>query len=219
MKDFFKRNSPIFYVGIFVAVLFIFIIILGQSTPTVKPNLQPVDERELVSESNPVLGFKEARVTIVEFLDYNCPSCKAVSPALKNLLDGNKNKLRLVLKHYPLVSISGHESSYLAAQAVQAANKFDKAEAMHYALLESLEINRERIIQIAESNGINKDEFEKVLDSEEVKNEVDKDIEAVKKFQIRGTPTIFLNGRQIDLQREDLNTVVLAEINRTYPQQ
>jgi len=84
MNEFFKRNSPIFYIGVFVAVVFVFIIILGQSTPTVSPNLQPVEEKELVAESNPVLGFKESRVTIVEFLDYNCPSCKAFSPALKN---------------------------------------------------------------------------------------------------------------------------------------
>jgi hypothetical protein len=219
MNEFFKRNSPIFYIGIFVAVIFVFIIILGQSTPTVSPNLQPVDEKELVAESNPVLGFKDARVTIVEFLDYNCPSCKAFSPTLKNLLDGNKNKLRVVLKHYPLVGLSGHESSYLAAQAVQAANKFGKAEEMHYSLLTASELNKDYILSIAEKSGINKEEFSKALDSEEVKNEVDKDIEATKKFQIRGTPTIFINGKQIDLQKNDLSTLILAEINKMYPQQ
>jgi protein-disulfide isomerase len=219
MKDFFKRNSPIFYIGIFVAVIFIFIIILGQNTPNVTPNLQAIEEKELVYESNPVLGFKEARVTIVEFLDYNCPSCKAVSPALKNLIEGNKNKLRVVLKHYPLVSISGHETSYLAAQAVQAANKFGKASEMHYALIEANEITKEFILNTAEKSGINKDEFIKALESEEVKAEVDKDLEATKKFQVRGTPTLFINGKQIDLQRQDLNTLVLAEINKMYPQQ
>jgi protein-disulfide isomerase len=219
MNEFFKRNSPIFYIGIFVAVVFIFIIILGQSTPTVSPNLQPVDEKELVAESNPVLGFKDSRVTIVEFLDYNCPSCKAFAPTLKNLLDGNKNKLRVVLKHYPLVGLTGHESSYLAAQGVQAANKFGKAEDMHYALIDATNINREYIISVAERSGINKEDFTKALDSEEVKAEVDKDIEATKKFQIRGTPTIFINGKQIDLQKNDLNTLILAEINKMYPQQ
>jgi len=219
MNEFFKRNSPIFYIGIFVAVIFIFIIILGQNTPSVSPNLQPVDEKDLVVESNPVLGFKDARVTIVEFLDYNCPSCKAFSPTLKNLLEGNKNKLRVVLKHYPLVGLSGHESSYLAAQAVQTANKYGKAEDMHYALLEATEINKDYILTLAEKFGLNKDEFSSVLESEEIKAEVDKDIEATKKFQIRGTPTIFINGRQIDLQKNDLNTLILAEINKMYPQQ
>jgi len=219
MNEFFKRNSPIFYIGVFVAVVFVFIIILGQSTPTVSPNLQPVEEKELVAESNPVLGFKESRVTIVEFLDYNCPSCKAFSPALKNLLEGNKNRLRVVLRHYPLVGLSGHESSYLAAQAVQTANKYGKAEEMHYALLEASDITKENILLIAERLEINKDEFSKKLDSDEIRAEVDKDLETAKKLQIRGTPTIFLNGRQLDLQKQDLNTLILAEINKMYPQQ
>lgn len=219
MNDFFKRNSPIFYVGVVIAVIFIFIVVLGQSTPNVSPNLQPVDDKELISESNPVLGFKESRVTIVEFLDYNCPSCKAFSPVLKNLLEGNQNKLRVVLKHYPLVSIPGHESSYLAAQAVQTANRFGKAEDMHYALLEANEINRELIVSLAEKFEINRQEFEVLLDSSEIKNEVESDLEATKRFQIRGTPTIFLNGKQIDLQKQDLNTLILAEINKMYPQQ
>jgi len=219
MNDFFKRNSPIFYVGVVIAVIFIFIVVLGQSTPNVSPNLQPVDDKELISESNPVLGFKESRVTIVEFLDYNCPSCKAFSPVLKNLLEGNQNKLRVVLKHYPLVSIPGHESSYLAAQAVQTANRFGKAEDMHYALLEANDINRELIVSLAEKFEINRQEFEVLLDSSEIKNEVESDLEATKRFQIRGTPTIFLNGKQIDLQKQDLNTLILAEINKMYPQQ
>ena len=219
MNEFLKRNSPIFYIGIFVAVIFIFIIVLGQNTPNVTPSLQAIDDKELVTDSNPVLGFKDSRVTIVEFLDYNCPSCKAFSPALKNLLEGNKNRLRVVLRHYPLVGLSGHESSYLAAQAVQAANKFGKAEDMHYALLEASEINKENIILIAERLEINKDEFSKKLDSDEIRAEVDKDLDAAKKLQVRGTPTIFLNGKQLDLQKQDLNTLILAEINKMYPQQ
>jgi protein-disulfide isomerase len=219
MKEFFKRNSPIFYVGIFVAVVFIFIIVLGQNTPNVNPNLQPVDDKELVSENNTVLGFKDSRVTIVEFLDYNCPSCKAFSPVLQNLLEGNKNKLRVVLKHYPLVNLSGHESSFLAAQAVQAANKFDKAEQMHYALIQASDINRDFILTTAENSGINKEEFIAQLDSDEIKQEVEADLAATEKFQIRGTPTIFINGKQIDLQKQDLNTLILAEINKMYPQQ
>lgn len=219
MNEFFKRNSPIFYIGIFVAVIFIFIIILGQNTPNVSPTIQAVDDKELIIDSNPILGFKESRVTIVEYLDYNCPSCKAFSPALKNLLDGNKNKLRVILRHYPLLGLSGHESSYLAAQAVQAANKFGKAEDMHYSLIEAGEINREVILSIAERLEINKDEFSNMLDSDQIKAEVDKDLESASKLQLRGTPTIFLNGKQIDLQKQDLNTLILAEINKMYPQQ
>lgn len=218
MKDFFKRNSPIFYIGIFIAVVFIFIIFLGQNTPNTSPTLQPANESDLVAENNVVLGFKEARVTVVEFLDYNCPYCKQISPNFKNLLDGNKNKLRVVVKHFPLVQLSGHESSYLAAQAVQTANRFDKGSEMHEALIKAEKINEDFINEIINTLGINQDEFNKLLNSDEIRKEVDADLEMAKKLQIRGTPTVFINGKQVDLQRQDLNTVVLAEVNRVYPQ-
>jgi protein-disulfide isomerase len=218
MNEFFKRNSPIFYIGIFIAVVFLFIIFLGQNTPNTSPSLQPANEAELLSDKDLVIGFKDSRVTVVEFLDYNCPYCKQISPNLKNLLDGNKNKVRLVIKHLPLVQLSGHESSYLAAQAVQAANKFDKGEDMHNTLVNADKIDRDLIINTIKNLGINQEEFEKILDSDEIKKEVDQNLETAKKFQLRGTPSIFVNGKQIDLQRQDLNTVVLAEINRVYPQ-
>lgn len=218
MNNFIKRNSPIFYIGIFIAVVFIFIIFLGQNTPNTTPDLQPANENELVANNNTVLGFKEARVTIVEFLDYNCPYCKQISPNLKNLIDGNKNKVRVVLKHLPLVQLSGHESSYLAAQAAQTANRFNKGTEMHNALIEASKIDQEFILNTARNLEINIEEFEKLLNSDEIKKEVDADIEIANKLQVRGTPTIFINGKRVDLQRQDLNTVVLAEVNRTYPQ-
>lgn len=218
MKDFFKRNSPIFYIGIFIAVVFIFIIFLGQNTPNTSPTLQPVNEGELVAENNVVLGFKDARVTVVEFLDYNCPYCKQISPNLKNLLDGNKNKLRVIVKHFPLVQLSGHESSYLAAQAVQTANRFDKGSEMHQALIDAEKIDKDLVSNTAKNLGINQEEFDKLLNSDEIRKEVDADLDMAKKLQIRGTPSIFINGKQVDLQRQDLNTVVLAEVNRVYPQ-
>ena len=94
MKDYFKRNTPIFYIGIATAIVFISIIIAGQSTPNVQPSLTPVEEKDLFTEKDQIIGFKDARVTIVEFMDYTCPYCKTINPTLKNLIAGNKNKLR-----------------------------------------------------------------------------------------------------------------------------
>jgi len=217
-KDFFKRNSPIFYIGIVVAVVFVFIIILGQNNPAPTPNLQPVNEKDLISETNNILGFKDSRVTIVEYLDYNCPYCKQITPTIKNLLEGNKNKLRVVVKHLPL-SIPEHETSFLAASAVQTAKRFNKAEDMHYALLESPKIDKEVIMALVDRFGINKDDFSKLLESDEIKKEVNEDLQSAKNLGIESTPTFFLNGKKLDIQRQDLSTTTVAEINKLYPQQ
>jgi protein-disulfide isomerase len=218
MKDYFKRNTPIFYIGIATAIVFISIIIAGQVTPNQQPSLTPVEEKDLFTQKDQIIGFKDARVTIVEFMDYSCPFCKTINPVLKNLVSGNKNKLRLIVRNFPLKDNPGHENSYSAALATEAAAKFNKFEDMHNALLEADKLDRDSILAIVERLGINKDEFIKVWDSAETKSKVDQDLADASNLQLKGTPAIFLNGKLIDLQNKDLNTEVLAEINRVYPQ-
>ena len=218
MKDYFKRNSPIFYIGIATAVIFLAIIFAGQSVPNQQPTLKVVEEKNLFSEEDKIVGFKEARVTLVEFMDYSCPFCKTINPITKNLISGNNTKLRLVVRHFPLTQLPGHENSYSAALAAEASAKFNKFNEMHNALLEAQNLDRDSIIAIAERIGINKDEFISEWDSESVKAKVERDIKDAENLQVRGTPTFFLNGKQVDLQNRDLNTEVQAEINRVYPQ-
>ncbi|NBO36877.1 hypothetical protein EBU91_05025, partial [bacterium] len=133
------------------------------------------------------------------------------------LENNNKGKLRIIVKHLPLTQLEGHEFSLLAAQSVQAAGKMGKFEEMHYSLLEMNPINRDSIIGRAESLGLNKDEFVKYMDSEEIRNEVNKDMQMAQNLKVQGTPTIFLNGIRLDLQKKDLNTEVLIEVNKAYP--
>lgn len=216
LKSFFSRNSPVFYIGIATAVIFIFIIIAGSSNQNVTPTLNPISQEDLNTENNYILGDPNSRVTIVEFLDYNCPYCKSISPTIKNLVENNSGKVRVFIKHFPLTGNPGHEFSMLAAQAAQASGKMGKFAEMHNSLMEMQEINRETIIERAVSIGLNKDEFISLMDSDEIKSQVEKDIETGKKLQISGTPTIYLNGQRADLKK-DLNVSVLVEVNKAYP--
>lgn len=218
MKDYFKRNSPIFYIGVITAIVFLAIIIAGQTQPNQQPSLKALEEKDLFSTEDTVIGFKDARVTIVEFMDYSCPFCKTINETNKNLLSGNKNKVRFVIRNFPLKELPGHENSYSAALAAEASAKFGKFEEMHNALLESKDLNKETIIGIVERLGINKEEFTKEWNSEEVKNKVEKDLLDAQNLQLSGTPTYFLNGKKLDLQYNDLSTTTIAEINRLYPQ-
>jgi protein-disulfide isomerase len=218
MKDYFKRNSPIFYIGIATAIVFLSIIIAGQGTPNQQPSLTPVEEKDLFTQKDQVIGFKDSRVTLVEFMDYTCPFCKTINPTFKNLIAGNKNKLRLIVRNFPLKDNPGHENSYSAALAAEASIKFNKFEDMHNALLESDKLDRDSILGIVERLGINKEEFIKEWENPELKTKVDQDLTDAANLQLKGTPSVFLNGKPVDLQNTDLNTVVLAEINRVYPQ-
>jgi len=194
MKEYFKRNSPIFYIGIFTVVLFLAIIFAGSSTPTQAPSLEKVSDEELYTNQNPIIGDKNARVTIVEFSDYNCPACVSVNPILKSTVENNPGKIRLIVRHLPL-PIKGHETSKDAAIAATAADKFGKFKEMHNELYKLEDKGRDNLINTAVSLGINKEEFIKALDSEEVKQIVEEDMSAAEKLNLRGTPSIFINGR------------------------
>lgn len=216
MKDYFKRNSPIFYIALFTIILFIAIIIAGGTKPTNSPNLQIVQDSDLFTEQNPIVGDKNARVTIVEFMDYNCPACAAVNPLLKAAVNNNPGKVRLIIRHLPL-NIPGHESSRDAALAATASNKFNIFKEFHEEIFNLNVINRDNLIAIAEKYKINRDEFIKEMESEVTKNIVDRDMSDAAKLNLRGTPSIFINGRQFD-NSTDLSVMIQTEVNRLYPQ-
>lgn len=216
MKEYFKRNSPIFYIGIFTVVLFLAIIFAGSSTPTQSPSLEKINDEELYTNQNPIIGEPTARVTIVEFSDYNCPACVAVNPILKSTIDNNPGKIRLIIRHLPL-PIKGHETSKDAAIAATAANKFGKFREMHNELYKLEDKSRESMINTAVNLGINKEEFVKATESEEIKQIVEEDMKTAEKLNLRGTPSIFINGKVFN-PSTDLTTTILAEMNRMYPQ-
>lgn len=216
MKEYFKRNSPIFYIAIFTIILFLAIIFAGSSNPSVTPTLEKINDEDLYTNQNPVIGDATARVTIVEFSDYNCPACVSVNPILKATVENNPGKIKIIVRHLPL-PISGHETSKSAALAATASIKFNKFKEMHNELYLLQDKSRDNLIATAEKLGINKDEFTKEFDSEETKQIVEDDMKAAEKLNIRSTPNIFINGKPFDTAK-DLTTTILAEMNRVYPQ-
>jgi protein-disulfide isomerase len=142
----------------------------------------------------PMKGSASARLTLVEFVDYECPHCKRVQPVMRQALDEYKSDLKLYFKHYPL---GMHSNSQLAAEAAVAAQKQNKfwpysdqiwahAENLTPAVLE----------QIAKDVGLDVDRWRKDLESEEVRSKVAKDHADGMALGLSATPTIYLNGRE-----------------------
>lgn len=171
---------------------------------------QPTRFSELPSlESQPVLGIESAPVTLVEFGDYKCPSCKAwdeyIFPLLANdyILEG---KIKLAYVHAPF---HGEESrlASLAAEAVFAQDA-QSYWAYHQALFEaqpqtehdSLWITREKLLELAASRipQIDLARFEQDLDKQTYQSALDTDIAMVETYKVRQTPTILINGIVVD---------------------
>ncbi len=214
IKDYFKRNSPIFYIGIITAVVFVFIIIAGQSVPSPTIPMEVLSDTALYGPENPIIGSSDAKVTIVEFSDYNCPACAQIAPALKQLVSQNEDKVKLVVRHLPL-PIPGHETSRDASLASTASNVFGKFNDYHNKVFSLPKKDRESLIELATSLGINKEEFIKAMDSEEVKNIVDGDILASENLRLQSTPSIFINGKRVtDLNK--LGQLIEEEVSKHY---
>jgi protein-disulfide isomerase len=158
---------------------------------------------------SPVKGNPAARISLVEFADFECPHCKRVQPVLRQALDEFKSDVKVYFKNYPL---GGHTNARLAAQASVAAQKQGKfwqytdkvwanAESLTPAVLES----------IAKDVGLDVEKWRKDLESDEVKNRVQKDRDEGGQLGIAATPTIYINGREftdardIDSLRDWLN--------------
>jgi protein-disulfide isomerase len=149
-------------------------------------------KKELLSDpDSPVTGNPAGNVTVVEFNDYQCPYCKRSYSAIRAVLakDGN---VKLVLKDLPILG----EASRIAALAALAARNQHKHEALHNALMEfGGKLDRDRIMQIASSVGIDTQQLQKDMEDPKLKAILDRNMALATALGVRGTPA-FVIGKQ-----------------------
>jgi protein-disulfide isomerase len=142
----------------------------------------------------PSIGPANAKIVIIEFSDFQCPYCVQAVPQIQALLKAYPNDARLVFKQFPLEI---HSRAFLAASSALAANKQGKFWQMHDGMFEHHnELSRETFTMLARSMGMDMEQFEKDLDSDEIKKEIQKDVDDGDRAGVQGTPTIFINGQR-----------------------
>ncbi|HEX8708591.1 MAG TPA: thioredoxin domain-containing protein [Pyrinomonadaceae bacterium] len=148
-----------------------------------------------------VRGAAAAKVTIEEFGDYQCPPCGLLFHDLKSVEKEYGDQLRLVFRHNPLPSI--HKHALVAARAAEAAGLQDRFWEMHDLIYENqlkwttAEDVRPIFIQYARDLGLDADRFTRDLDNPEVGARVAADLRRGQAMGVEGTPTLFVNGRQL----------------------
>jgi protein-disulfide isomerase len=144
----------------------------------------------------PFHGPKYAPVTIVKFEDYQCPFCKQVQPMFRELLSRYKGKIKLVHKDLPLDSI--HPQARQAAEAARCADEQGKFWSYHDALYaNSPNADKESLTRYAKEMGLDINAFGRCLDSGKFKAVVQRDLMDGALLGVTGTPTLFINGREI----------------------
>ncbi len=151
-----------------------------------------------------VMGNKDSKVTLVEYGDLQCPSCKAYHPILKTLAADYKDKFKFMFKHFPLEG--GHANALLAARAAEAAGVQNKFFEFHDMLFEHQEewsglsaVDAEaKFVGYAETLELDLDRFNEDLDNSDLLKKIKAQQAEGINIGVNGTPTFFLNGKRIE---------------------
>jgi protein-disulfide isomerase len=158
---------------------------------------------KLHTDGQPSFGPANAPVTIVEFGDLECPSCKAEAPSLRQLVPQfYPDKVRVVFKDFPLESIHPWaRAAAVAGRCVFRQNQqtFWKFYDWMYETQEQItpETLDSKVIEWAGKNGIDAVQLGRCIDTKATDAEVAKNIAEGRALGIRGTPSLFINGRRI----------------------
>jgi protein-disulfide isomerase len=150
-------------------------------------------------------GPDNAKVTIVEFADYQCPGCKHASETLHTLSQEFQGKVRVVFKNYPLdsscnKSMQGkfHEHSCKAAIMSRCAGEQGKFWQYHdLAFKNQATINEANLKAWATELGMSQDQINLCWNSKDILAKVQDDIEQGNKAGVDSTPTLFINGKKV----------------------
>jgi predicted DsbA family dithiol-disulfide isomerase len=163
---------------------------------------------KIAIQDEPTQGKADASVTVVMFTDFQCPACAAVYPVLKKVVNEYGDKVRFVVRDFPLVNI--HENAFNAAIAANAANAQGKFFIYKEILYQNQDkLDKESLKKYAAQIGLNVEQFTKDLESEKFADEVRADMADGKSYGITGTPTIFVNGVKVRaLSAENFRNVI-----------
>jgi protein-disulfide isomerase len=173
-----------------------------------------------IENGNYLPASASAKVTLVEFGDYECPACGEYHPFVTQLLTDEAGKVNFVFRNFPL---SQHPNAQISAQAAEAVGLQGKFWQMHDKIYLSqndwatLSDPTSIFVGYAKNLGLDVNKFTSDLSSDAVKNKISSDTNDGNLVNINETPTFFINGVKIDNlpgSYSDFKSLVSAELNK-----
>jgi protein-disulfide isomerase len=146
-------------------------------------------------------GPANAKITIVEYSDFQCPSCAFVQTKIHEILERYKGQIRFIYKYYPLVKI--HKNALPAAHAAECAAAQKQFWPYHDKLFStqptwaSLADPTTSFMAIASDVKLDLNQFNQCYADPSRRNVVEADAEEAKRRQVAATPTFFVNDRRL----------------------
>lgn len=185
----------------------------GDLLVTKVPRLKDILAGPIISDLDPGMGNEKAPVAIVIFSDYQCGFCQKQEQALKNLLSRYGDKIRLIRKDYP--ESDENSISFLAAVAARCAGEQRQFWPYHDLLYQnSGKLTLLGLLNLSDQLGLNRAEFVKCLDSENIKQLIRDNMEEADALGASGVPLIYVNDREVkgEITLEELEEIIEKEL-------
>ncbi len=150
---------------------------------------------ELPVDNSPIKGAEDAAVTITVFSDFQCPYCSRIEPLLDQMQAAYPTQVRTVFKQFPL---NMHKFARPAALASLAARNQGKFWDLHIRLFANYnKLSDQMIRALAEDTGLDMVRFDQDVKNPALQQEINRDMQLGQSAGVRGTPAIFINGKQV----------------------
>jgi len=143
-----------------------------------------------------VTGPADAKRTLVEFYDYDCPYCRASLPAMKKFYEAHKNDTRIALIEFPIEQLHGAGAIFASKASLAARRQPDRYLDFHFALMsEEGAMTEEMVFANAAKAGLDMAKLKADMADPEITKALNDSIALAHKVGIDGTPTFIINGR------------------------
>jgi protein-disulfide isomerase len=165
----------------------------------------------IATDDQPAKGAPNAVVTIVAFTDFECPSCAREHPVLERIVSEFGDRVRLVVRDFPL---SQHANARKAAEAAEAAREQGKYWEYATVLFRNQSaLGIDKLRQYASELGLDRARFDAALDAGKFADKVQRDLVDGHKLGINGTPTLYINGKRAsDNSYESVKSAIEAAL-------
>lgn len=148
-----------------------------------------------IAEDDHLRGSRDAALTLIEYVDFQCPYCARAHAALTQLQGQHGERLALVVRHLPLADL--HPFAEAGAQAAETAGAQGKFWEMHDALFENqAQLEPGALSALAASLGLDVDRFGDEVENARYRDRIDRQAEQARALGAQGTPTFFINGQR-----------------------
>ena len=161
----------------------------------------------IATDDQPAKGNPNAVVTIVEFTDFECAGCARQHPVLERIVNEYGDRVRLVVRDFPLSQHANAQKAAEAAEAAREQGKYWEYAAVLFRNQSALGVDKLR--QYATDLGLDRAKFDASLDSGKLADKVQRDLMEGRKLGINGTPTLYVNGKRVsDNSYESLKSAI-----------